>query len=274
MTRTRTMGRPTAPDDLEVPQYVTTWLGRRDRSVLAHGFTESELGPTWWADAVRSEGLALDVSFAITLPSTMDGVPRLTRHTLFEMADRLDASGDDGKWLAFLWHVLSWGSGRSRRNNRKRVHAFADPASRQERVSLLRHAAQHARRGDTRSAYSELIRRGGGKIPALGPAFFTKFLYFVTGDVHGEGAAPREDRRCLILDARVARSLHAAGWTTLPHRGQNFSATWYTETYVSYCDLLHRWANQQSEAIGTVVASDELERALFAGRAALQDEIG
>lgn len=274
MARTRTVTLPTPPNDVEIPQYVTAWLGHRDRTVLAHGFTEHELRPTWWANTVRSEGLAPDENFAITLPPAPDGVPRLTRRALFTMAGRLDPSGADGEWLAFLWHVLSWGSGRSRRNNRKRIHAFADPASRRDRVSLLRLAAQHARNGDARSAYSALIRRGGGMIPGLGPGFFTKFLYFATGGVPGGSTRFDDGSRCLILDARVARNLHGAGWTTLPHRGQNFSANWHTDTYVSYCDLLHRWAAQQTQTMGAVVAPDEIERALFAGRDPRPHEIG
>ncbi|GAB4085058.1 hypothetical protein GCM10028784_16880 [Myceligenerans cantabricum] len=274
MTRTRPAERPTAPEDLEIPPYVTTWLGHRDRSVLAHGFTQNELKTTWWTDAIRSEGLAPGKDVAITLPPTMDGPSKLTRSALFDMAKRLDAHDDDDQWLVFLWHVLAWGSGRSRRNNRARIRAFADPANRGDRVLLLRQAAEHARGGDTRSAYSTLIRPGGGTIPAFGPAFFTKFLYFAAGDGPCGEAAPAEGRRCLIFDARVARNLHAAGWTTLPHRRSSFSANWYTDTYVSYCDLLHRWAVQQSELLGAPVAPDEFERALFTGRSAHPDEIG
>ena len=272
MTRTHRTARPTAPDDLRMPPYVTTWLGRRDRSVLAHGFTEGELKPTWWTGALHSAGLA-DEGFTITVPSTADSVPKLTRGTLFDMATRLDVDSDGPEWLAFLWHVLAWGSGWSRRNNRERIHAFTDPEFRRERVSLLRDATKHARNGDPRGAYSALIRRGGGRIPGFGPAFFTKFLYFVSENVSAqEGSADR--RRCLIFDARVARHLHAAGWMTLPHRGQDFSANWYTDTYVSYCDLVHRWAAERTEGWGHVVAPDEIERALFAGRAALHREVG
>lgn len=274
MTRSQTAGRSTAPDDLRIPQYVTTWLGHRGQSVLAHGFTDDELRPTWWANTVSSEGIAAKGSFAIALASTVGGVPMLTRRALLEMAGRLTTSDDDSGWLEFLWHVLAWGSGRSRRNNRKRIRSFADSASGADRVSLLRLAAQHARDGDARAAYSSLIQRRGGRIPALGPAFFTKFLYFATANVSGEQASPADSRGCLILDARVARNLHAAGWATLPHRGQNFSANWSTETYVSYCDLLHLWATQQTEALGTVIAPDELERALFTGREARSHEIG
>ena len=94
-------------------------------------------------------------------------------------------------------------------------------------------------------------------IPALGPAFFTKFLYFAG---KGRGTTP-----CLILDARVASSLYEAGWTDLPHsarkNGYSFSYNWYTDTYVSYCELLQGWA----DAHGSKTRSDEIERALFAG---------
>jgi hypothetical protein len=94
-------------------------------------------------------------------------------------------------------------------------------------------------------------------IPALGPAFFTKFLYFAGV---GEGSTP-----CLILDARVAASLYEAGWTDLPRsarkNGYSFSYNWYTDTYVSYCELLKRWA----DAHGPKTRPDEIERALFEG---------
>ena len=102
-----------------------------------------------------------------------------------------------------------------------------------------------------------MIRRGGGVIPALGPAFFAKYLYFVGA---GEGSTP-----CLILDARVASSLYEARWTDLPHSARkncnSFSYNWYTDTYVSYCKLLRGWA----DARGSGTRSDEIERALFAG---------
>jgi len=78
------------------------------------------------------------------------------------------------------------------------------------------------------------------------------FLYFAS-----EGA----QQRCLILDARVARSLFDLGWSIAPtYPTKTFSYNWYTDTYVSYCELLSRWA----EVAGT---ADMFERALFdAGR--------
>lgn len=49
---------------------------------------------------------------------------------------------------------------------------------------------------------------------------------------------------------------------TYPTR--TYSYNWYTATYVSYCELLERWAYQS----GAEVTPDMFERALFdAGRA-------
>jgi hypothetical protein len=96
------------------------------------------------------------------------------------------------------------------------------------------HAFEAARDSDPATAYSALIRRGDAQIPHFGPAFFSKFLYFASGNT---------TPRCLILDARVARSLWALGWSIAPtYRGRSFNYNWYTDTYVAYCSLLGSWA--------------------------------
>ena len=123
------------------------------------------------------------------------------------------------------------------------------------KCGLLRDAVGSLGMATSRSAYGTLIRRSGGQIPGLGPAYFTKFLYFVS-----EGA---DGTRCLILDARVAGSLARAGWTSLPRsKRTGYSYNWYTATYVSYCELLGRWAAGESASRGHQVWPDEIERAL------------
>ena len=117
-------------------------------------------------------------------------------------------------------------------------------------VALPRQAIM-ASTTDPRAAYSSLIRPGRGVIDGLGPSFFTKLLYFAGG---GELKHP-----CLILDANVARSLHDLGWTSLPRVWAN----WYTDTYVSYCELLHRWAGELPSRKSGPVAADEIEYSLF-----------
>lgn len=225
----------TAPDGLAAPPALLRHLSghSRDEYILGLGFTATGLGPGWWA----KQGIE------ISLPSTVDGVATLTRGDLFSMGR--DATGGNREAvLNFVWHVLAWGSGTSRRHNKARIESI--PAH----VELLTDSFQDAGSGEVRCAYSRLIRRGGGKVPGLGPAFFTKLLYF---------ASDETKPACLILDARVAAGLYRAGWSMSPRRSPgSHSYNWYTDTYVSYCELLHRWA---SEVGGP--SADMLERGLF-----------
>lgn len=238
------------PEGLAPPGWTEAWLGDRDEVISRHGFTESELGTGWWNRELSAAGLG---QFRIRLVPKPDGTVSLTRQDLFDLAALLDDDAADDAYLDLLWHVLSWGSGTSRRNNRQRVSSFVSPQRRARHVDLLRQAATAARSGDVTTAYRCLIRPGGGRIPGLGPAFFTKYLYFI-----GAGAP---GHRCLILDARVARNLNEAGWKTMP-RG---SFNWYTQSYVAYCDLLARWARDTTACLGKQVAADQFERALFEG---------
>ena len=244
---------PTAPPDIAMPDYVDSWFGQREEMIIDHGFEEKQLALRWWKDALVEAGLG---GLEVTVDPLETGATKLTRGALFELGQR---ATDDDSTLTFLLHVLAWGSGTGTRNNRRRLAAFSSAELRGENLARLRDAMRTVREDDpdaTRRAYGSLIRRGGGVIPGLGPAFFTKFLYFAG---RGEGAVPS-----LILDARVASSLCRAGWTTLPHnpRSGSFSYNWYTDTYVSYCSLLKRWAKLAE----TDVLPDEIERALFEDR--------
>ncbi|MFD6165848.1 hypothetical protein ACFWFR_11695 [Oerskovia sp. NPDC060287] len=255
--------RPTAPEGLAPPRWVREAVRESSRTgrVLDHGFSDAQLKSVWWTSRLTEAGLADGTSPMITFPSTReDGTAVLTRADLFAMSADLRSKGRRGRdeqWLQFLWHVLAWGSGPSRRNNRARIDAFADPVTRRDRIGYLREAAERVWKEDVRGAYGALVEPGRGRIPGLGPAFFTKVLYFLGGD------APQERRavRCLILDARVATSLRSCGWESLPKGNYN----WFTDTYVSYCGLLSRWADDLSVAVGRTVEADEIERALFAG---------
>jgi hypothetical protein len=257
-----------------MPEYVLRRLGDRENFVCGHGFADSQIGSTWWNRSLELAGLG---QFEVSVDPNGHGSERLTRTELFELArtlktgsldeDTVGAPAEaDEAWMAtylrFLWHVLAWGSGTSRRHNGERIEAFASADARMRNVKLLRNAAHHARdRQNPRDAYSCLIRKGGGKIPGLGPAFFTKFLYFV-----GAGDPAHS---CLILDSRVAESLFLAGWDTLPRYERdgkwNYSYNWHTDTYVGYCDLLRQWAVGAGTRLGYEVSPDEIERALFDG---------
>lgn len=244
----------TAPTNLKMPDYVPSWVGNRQERILDHGFEAKGLALDWWNSELAAAGLG---RFTVTVDPNRRGAEKLTRGELFELGSHL--SEDDDAVLNFLWHVLAWGSGTSHRQNRKRITSLADNEHGADYLKLLREAAQISRDGGSeaaRDAYGVLIRKGGGVIPGLGPAFFTKFLYFAGG------AGP--DESCLILDARVAGSLFKAGWTDLPSKttkkGLGFSYNWYTDTYVSYCETLARWTKESGAE-----APDEIERALFEG---------
>lgn len=219
-----------APAGFTVPHELAERAARETREtfVMKHGFSRSTLKPEWWAKH--------DVE--IRLPSTIDDEPCLTRRDLFDLGSQGDS---DDQILDFVWHVLAWGSGYARRNNLKRI------ATCRANVALLGEAIAAAREGQTRTAYNRLIARGAA--PYLGPAFFSKILYFASGP---------DDPICLILDARVARSLHRLGWSLAPgYPSRTFFFRWYTDTYVSYCETMRRWA------IGTKSSADVFERLLF-----------
>jgi hypothetical protein len=111
---------------------------------------------------------------------------------------------------------------------------------------LLAEAAAMAA-DDPIAAYA-LLRPARTAINGLGPAFFTKFLYFAGGGRRGS----------LILDARVAGRLRrSCGWASLVG-----TTSWPATTYGRYLELLHRWADEVSAGVRPVDA-DEIELQLF-----------
>lgn len=133
------------------------------------------------------------------------------------------------------------------RLNRRRIRAVADSPS--SAVAALRQALEMARE-DPERAYEALRPEGRNAIACLGPAFSTKVLYFAGG-----GALSHP---CVILDSRVAATLrNACEWDSLGDNG------WPTSTYVRYCGLLDRWADEESRQFGRRIGGDEIERWLF-----------
>lgn len=174
----------------------------------------------WWADR------------GIMLSST-----ELNRPALFELAARC-REDDEPDWVTFLWHVLAWGVAGDYRNASKIVASATDAEQRAQLNGVLQSAAEASRPGDIRSAYTAIH----GKVPRLGPAFFSKFLYF-TSDREAPGP------RCLILDSRVS----AAVFTLT---GTDYSKE-KAATYERFCGDVHRW----SELFG--VPDDVIEFRLY-----------
>jgi hypothetical protein len=100
-------------------------------------------------------------------------------------------------------------------------------------------------RTEPRAAYGLLYPNNHTAIPELGPAFFTKYLYFAGGGAAGHP--------CCILDENVALALHkTCGWRSLP------SKNWLDTAYDRYAALLARWVTKHR--LGRL---DVIERWLF-----------
>lgn len=87
---------------------------------------------------------------------------------------------------------------------------------------------------------------GVPRLPGLGPAFGTKFLYF---------CSPPGDRTALILDSLVA------AWLRTDTGLRLHEAHWSAPTYQRYLEVMSRWAAE------TAVTADELEACIFQAEA-------
>ncbi|MEV6474920.1 hypothetical protein [Streptomyces sp. NPDC051657] len=113
-------------------------------------------------------------------------------------------------------------------------------------------------------------RRLSGAIAGLGPAFFTKFLYFAGGAV-----ADIPGPRPLILDQRIARVLRAyttrLGEETGLEEPVELAAWlwsdggWTPHRYDTYLRWTHRATEQMAEATHWPLTPDLMELALFSG---------
>lgn len=163
----------------------------------------------WWA----SKGIAIDADL-------------LSRADLFALAEKTRAA-EKPDWVSALWHVLAWGVAGELRNV-PTIVSFAEELNGRERLNdLLGHAADLSFNGEIVGAYRALYKQ----IPRLGPAFFTKFLYF-TGD-HASGQP-----RCVILDSRVASAL----FTLTGKSFHNEKAT----VYADFCRVVHHSAQRNN----------------------------
>ena len=228
---------PTDLSRLQLPRACREALAKQ-RSERIDGHT-IPIAIDWWNAEIAAAHLP-------GAPVAGPDVVQLSRSDLFTDAANLDVDSDE-ELLRFLWRVLAWGSGMRLRVNRKRMRAVAD--NRSTAVAALRQALQAARE-DPAQAYETLCPEGRNAIAYLGPAFSTKVLYFAgSGDL---------GHPCAILDSRVAATLRdTCKWDSLREN------EWPTSTYVRYCALLDRWANEESIRLGRRIGIDEIERWLF-----------
>ncbi|NES28152.1 hypothetical protein GCE86_08615 [Micromonospora terminaliae] len=176
---------------------------------------------------------------------------------------------ESGNWLPLLVVSFAWGWG-SRGFGPTRLSwvmrgGWRSPRlGRDEIERRLGAAIDVLDREGAPSAYDLLLT--GGRIPALGPAFFTKFLYFASRSQEVRCPAP-------ILDARLASAMRCF-WTRRsdepyavggrPARWLWQGPRWSTYRYRVYRAFLGRAAAQLSEA-GERWTPDLVELLLFRG---------
>lgn len=198
-----------------------------------------DVGRDWWTSTLCAHG------FEDTLVGET-----IRRADIFALADQ--AAETPTGALTLLWNSLAWGSGSKRRNNKARIASVA--RDREAAAALLQRAARLSR-SEPRAAYGLLYPDNRTAIPELGPAFFTKYLYFAGGGAAGHP--------CCILDENVAMALHrTCGWRSLP------SKNWLDSAYGRYAELLTRWVSEHR--LGRL---DAIERWLFEEGKRLQGEL-
>lgn len=183
----------------------------------------------------------------IDIPQKVDrwwarnGVPivaeTLNRADLFALAEKT-RTAEHPDWVDLLWNVLAWGVAGELRNAPTIVRSAASEGDRNRLNVLLSDVAGMSYSGNFAGAYAAIHK----KVPRLGPAFFTKFLYF-TGD---RSSGPP---RGLILDLRVTAAAFAL-------TGRDF----YNEkpaVYERFCGLANDCAQR------THCTPDEVEFRLY-----------
>jgi hypothetical protein len=202
------------------------------RSVTAEDYIDNhaiDVGRSWWSETLGEYGFDDTVA-----------AETIRRADIFAMADA--AADEPAAALTLLWNALAWGSGSGRRNNRARIAAVA--ADRDAATRLLQETARRSRCNPA-EAYDLLYPGNRTAISDLGPAFFTKYLYFA-----GAGSPQHPSS---ILDENVARALNeTCGWRTLPLKN------WYATAYGRYALLLALWVDEHSFG-----RRDVIERWLF-----------
>lgn len=182
----------------------------------------------------------------ITIGSVRQPEPRsieISRDDLFAMATDARISDSAKDWHTLFWNVMAWGTVGDMRNV-SRISSFAVTQT-TSFTSTLRQAAELSYLGDPTGGY--VAFNNDGKIPRLGTAFFSKFLYF-------SGDRKAESLRCFIYDDRVRVALNII-------RGDEPRLT--ARGYADYSRTVHTWSRIASDLTGNFVSPDELEFRLY-----------
>jgi len=152
-----------------------------------------------------------------------DGYRWVQRSGVFDIA----ATDAEHQELHTAVAAYVWGIGKNAYSIGRLVRAFTTNADTVE--NNLRTAAEILRRDGAVAAYKSMLKGGAAHTKFMGPAYFTKFLFF-TG--YADPAVPGP--RPLILDKRVATALRERG-VFGPKAGDGDWPSNLYERYLSYC---------------------------------------
>ncbi|AXJ11419.1 hypothetical protein CFN17_18730 [Arthrobacter sp. PM3] len=146
---------------------------------------------------------------------------------------------------------MAWGTGTRHRLNLKRIDAVYQDLPRAEGIlrSAYIDASTSARDGYT----SMRGPRNTNAFKFLGPAFFTKVLYFAGA---GDPGHP-----CLIVDDRVLATLRAEAGPD--DKRFSYRYGYPVSTYESAVNVMQDWASTAADDLGREIAADEVERWAF-----------
>ena len=146
---------------------------------------------------------------------------------------------------SLLVAAVAWGTGTNARPLAFRAKIFTDNSAAWIDERLTKALAILAE-GDPVGAYLVMNELGAG-VKHLGPAFFTKVLYFAGG------TEPSGQLRPLILDQNVVKALNAL----VPDLAWDPAGRWTSSQYAVYLEHAHSWAERWH------AAPDVVERTLF-----------
>lgn len=160
----------------------------------------------------------------------------VSRQRLFELGKSVETEEDA---VSFYVAVCSWGAGTDAQQTYRCVQPLYQPGAPGKLLEGLKVAST----GSAVDGYFAFNNYSQARVKYLGPAFFTKLLYFATGR-----PTPADTRHPLILDRRVAVAL---GWTK--------TSDWRTSEYSRYLDLVE----QLHERWRPDLPTDVIEYTLF-----------
>ncbi len=166
------------------------------------------------------------------------GRKHLTREDLFRQGSRITTAADA---IEFYVAVCSWGVGNKARDVYRRIEPLKHP----EAGDRLLHGITSVQgpNGSAVAGYQAFSNTDGSYLKGLGPAFFTKLLYFAAGQ-----PTVNQDGHPLILDQKVAKAI---GWPA--------KTWWSVQEYMDYLDLVE----QTRRLLEPAPRADCIEYALF-----------